>query len=58
MVISARAKPGFSFMMVDFTSDAKIKSKPSEPILKIEKSLFYIQKPQVFEYKKVDLSDF
>jgi hypothetical protein len=28
------------------------------PILKIEKSLFYIQKPAVFEYKKVDLSKF
>jgi hypothetical protein len=45
-------------MLVDFTSDAKIRSKPLEPILKIEKSLFYIQEPQVFEYKKVDLSDF
>jgi hypothetical protein len=29
-----------------------------EPIPKIVKSLFYIQKPQVFEYKKVDLSEF
>jgi len=29
-----------------------------EPILKFEKSLFYIQKPTVFEYKKVDLTNF
>jgi hypothetical protein len=29
-----------------------------EPFLKIEKSLFYIQKRQVFEYKKGNLSDF
>ena len=29
-----------------------------EPVPKIEKSLFYIQKPAVFEYKKVDLSEF